>query len=156
MAALAELLLYEADRMQHVEEVIRPALEADKWVLCDRFYDATTVYQGYARGQDLTLVELLNAKVSGGIRPHLTFLLDCPVTVGLERAFRRNRALQQVGQDRFEREDVAFHNAVREGYLVLSRKEHERFVVVDATQPEASLANEIFERVSPFMRHSAG
>ncbi|MEE9418715.1 MAG: dTMP kinase, partial [Desulfatiglandaceae bacterium] len=89
LSPLAELLLYAADRAQHVEEVIRPLLEQGKWVVCDRYFDATLVYQGYARGQEIGLIKTLNKKASLGIRPDITFLIDCPVRVGIERALRR-------------------------------------------------------------------
>ncbi|MBW1798594.1 MAG: dTMP kinase, partial [Deltaproteobacteria bacterium] len=82
LSHLAELLLYAADRAQHVEEVVRPALDRKEWVLCDRFFDATTVYQGYVRGQDMALIKTLNEKACLGIRPDITFVLDCPVETG--------------------------------------------------------------------------
>ena len=119
LTPLAELMLYAADRAQHVEEVIKPALRSGKWVICDRFSDATVVYQGAARGQD---AKAHPASEQGGHRTesglHLTFLLDCPVEVGLRRALGRN----MKGQDRFEREALAFHRKVRKGYLDLARK----------------------------------
>ncbi|TET82781.1 MAG: dTMP kinase, partial [Desulfobacteraceae bacterium] len=136
LSPLAELLLYAADRAQHVEEVIKPALEQEKWVLCDRFFDATTVYQGYARGLDMKLIVTLNEKASPGIRPDITFLIDCAVEIGLERALKRNRIQFQEGQDRFEREKKDFHEAVREGYLTMAMEDRERFVVVDGTLKE--------------------
>lgn len=151
LSALAELLLYAADRAQHVEEVIKPSLEQGKWVVCDRFFDATTVYQGYARGQDLRLIRTLNKEASFGIWPDITFLLDCPVEIGLERALKRNKTLLQKGQDRFERERMDFHAAVREGYLSMAEKDHERFVVLDATIPEDELEETIYEHVKPFI-----
>jgi dTMP kinase len=94
IAPLAELLLYEADRAQHVEEVIKPALDEGKWVVCDRFFDATVAYQGSARGQDMKLIQYLNDKVTQGIRPDLTFLLDCPVRQGVKRALMRNLSVK--------------------------------------------------------------
>ena len=89
MEGLTELLLYGADRAQHVAEVIRPALAAGRWIVCDRFADATAAYQGYGRGQDLDLIRRLNLAATQGVWPDLTVLLDCPVEVGLERARRR-------------------------------------------------------------------
>ena len=91
LAPLAELLLYEADRAQHVEQVIRPALTDKNWVICDRFFDATLSYQGYGRGLDLSLIQELNQKATSGLRPDITLLVDCPVEVGLERALSRNK-----------------------------------------------------------------
>ena len=151
LSPLTELLLYAADRAQHVEEVIKPALEQENWVLCDRFFDATTVYQGYARGLDMKLIVTLNEKASPGIRPDITFLIDCAVEIGLERALKRNRIQFQEGQDRFEREKKIFHEAVREGYLALAMEDPERFVVVDGTLKEDELEELIFRHFEPFI-----
>ncbi|MBW1870397.1 MAG: dTMP kinase, partial [Deltaproteobacteria bacterium] len=120
-----------------------------KWVVCDRFFDATTAYQGYARGQDNELIRLLNEKASLGIRPDITFLIDCPVEVGLERALKRNKIMEQEGQDRFEREEMNFHTAVREGYLSIAKNEPARFMVVDGTLGEDELEERIFEHIRP-------
>lgn len=152
LTALAELMLYEADRAQHVEEVIKPALERNLWVVSDRFFDATVVYQGFARGQDRRLILDLNKKAAQGLVPDLTFLLDCPVEVGLARATSRNNK----GQDRFEREKIAFHRKVREGYLSLARKDRKRFAVVDATQSVNALEKEILERMRPLLSLGKG
>lgn len=151
LSPLAELFLYAADRSQHIQEVIRPALKQGKWVICDRFFDATTVYQGCSRGLDMNFVALLNESATGGIKPDVTFLLDCPVNVGLQRAFDRNKRQQLEGQDRFEKEDKMFHRAVREGYLALAEKETERFVVVDASRSPDEVASLIFRHMQPFM-----
>ena len=151
LSHLAELLLYAADRAQHVQEVIKPALGQKKWVLCDRFSDATTVYQGYARGQDMELVSTLNEKSCLGIWPDITFLLDCPVEIGLERALKRNRNLSQDGQDRFEKEKRDFHEAVRKGYLYMAREDPKRFVVVDATPGEDEVEAAIFEHLKALL-----
>lgn len=156
LSPLTELLLYAADRAQHVEEVIKPALEQEKWVLCDRFFDATTVYQGYARGLDMKLIVTLNEKASPGIRPDITFLIDCAVEIGLERALKRNRIQFQEGQDRFEREKKDFHEAVREGYLTVAMEDRERFVVVDGTLKEDELEEIIFKHVEPFISRKMG
>jgi dTMP kinase len=145
---LAELMLYAADRAQHVQEVIKPALRKGLWVLCDRFFDATVVYQGFARGQDEGLIRSLNENVTQGLVPELTFLLDCPVKVGLARATARNNR----GQDRFEREKVAFHRKVREGYLELSRRHRKRFVVIDATAGRDAVEMEIFEHIHSLLK----
>ena len=148
---LAELFLYEADRALHVETIIKPALKEGKWVVCDRFSDATTAYQGHARGQDASLISFLNEKASHGIRPEITFLIDCPVEIGLERALKRTKMLLQDGQDRFEREKRSFHVAVREGYLSLAKENHGRFVVVDGTLGEDELEAVISTHIRPFM-----
>src|SRR5262249_54507156 len=107
LSPLAELLLYCADRAQHLEQVGRPALAAGQVVLCDRFSDSTIAYQGYGRGLDLATVRAADASARGGLSPGLTFLLDCPVMVGLARA--RARRGEDTEADRFERETVAFH-----------------------------------------------
>ena len=154
LSALAELLLYTADRAQHVKEVIEPALDQGKWVVCDRFFDATTVYQGHARGQDMALIRALNNKVTHGVSPDITFLLDCPVDIGLERALRREarRDIPRVGtQDRFEKEEREFHQAVREGYLSIAGEEQDRFVVLDSRLKEHELEKLIFKHISPFL-----
>jgi dTMP kinase len=156
LSNLAELLLYEADRAQHVEEVVRPALDRKRWVLCDRFFDATTVYQGYVRGQDMALIKTLNEKASLGIWPDITFVLDCPVEAGLFRARKRESGRgghPEEGQDRFEREKKVFHEAVREGYLSLAKADRKRFVVVDATFAEDELEELIFEHIRPYIKN---
>lgn len=151
LSPLAELFLYEADRAQHVEEKIRPALEQGKWVVCDRFFDATTVYQGFARGQDMKLIRNLNKKACFGIRPDMTFLIDCPVEIGLKRALKRNEGVPEIGQDRFEREEMDFHEAVRQGYLTMANEDPERIVVLDCKLNEDELEAMIFEHVRPFI-----
>ena len=130
----AELLLYAADRAQHVEEVIRPALLEGKTVLCDRYTDATWAYQGFGRGLDLGLIENLNTLAAEGVRPDLTFWIDCPVEVGLRRAFKRAED-EEIDEMRFENEELSFHRRVRDGYRSVSEAEAERFAVVDGTAP---------------------
>jgi dTMP kinase len=151
LSPLAELFLYEADRAQHVEEKIRPALEQGKWVVCDRFFDATTVYQGFARGQDMKLVRNLNKRACLGIRPDRTFLIDCPVEIGIKRALKRNEKDPEIDQDRFEREEMDFHEAVRKGYLIVAQEDPERIVVLDCRLTEDELEAAIFERIRPFI-----
>ena len=135
----AELFLYLADRAQHVHEVIAPALQAGKVVLCDRYSDSTLAYKGYGRGRDAALLRSLNEVASGGLKPDLTLLLDLPATGGLTRARARNVLENKVETEgRFEAEDLAFHCRVREGFLELARQEPARFAVIDAarTLPE--------------------
>ncbi|HDR15430.1 MAG TPA: dTMP kinase [Desulfobacteraceae bacterium] len=141
---LAELFLYEADRAQHIAAVVAPTLESGAWVVCDRFMDATTVYQGFVRGLPGDFVTELNTTASRGIRPHLTCLIDCPVDIGLARARKREG---DGGQDRFEKENMKFHEAVRQGYLALARREPERFVVFDGTRRIDFLESEIKSHV---------
>ena len=110
MEPLTELFLYAADRAQHIAQVIRPALQARQWLICDRFADATTVYQGYGRDQDLNFIQQLNQWATQGLWPHLSLLLDCPVEVGLNRARRRIENSALAGrEDRFEQQALAFH-----------------------------------------------
>lgn len=151
LSPLTELFLYAADRAQHVEEIIKPALEEGKWVVCDRFFDATVAYQGIARGQDMGLIGILNEEAAQGIQPDITFLLDCPVHMGLKRALKRNEAQTQKGQDRFEREALDFHRSVREGYLELARKNQDRFVIIDTTHPKDEVEEKIFQHMRPFL-----
>jgi dTMP kinase len=102
-------------------------------VLCDRFCDATLAYQGYGRSLDRGLIEQLNEVATGGLRPDLTILLDCPVETGLERALSRINAGSGLREERFELESVAFHQRVRDGYLRLAAEEPERFRIVDGS-----------------------
>jgi dTMP kinase len=132
---LTELLLYEADRAQHVGEVIGPSLAADRIVISDRFFDATVVYQGYARGFDMRLIEQIHDIVVGTLKPDLTIVLDLSVESGLKRAWKRIRNQEAVSrEDRFEKEALAFHEKVRNGYLSLAGMEPERFRIIDGSQ----------------------
>lgn len=151
LAPLAELLLYEADRAQHVAETIRPALEAGKVVLCDRFSDASTAYQGAARGLAHATVEELNRIATGGLEPHLTLLLDVPAKVSVERA--RERAVNAGGRpDRFEREDFPFHEAVRNGYLEIAARCPHRFVRIDANRAADDVEKDVLAAVLSRMK----
>ena len=140
-----ELFLYLADRAQHVQEVIRPALASGIIVLCDRFTDSTLAYQGYGRGVDLDMLRRLNEVASPGITPDLTFLLDCPVEVGLSRTAQRivNQTSGKRREDRFEREKVEFHERVRAGFLELARAEPKRIVILDASRAIQEVHEEI-------------
>jgi dTMP kinase len=143
IASPTELFLYLADRAQHVQEIIHPAIEQGKIVLCDRHTDSTLAYQGYGRGIDLELLRQLNAIASGGITPDLIFLLDCPVEVGLSRTAKRQFQLSRKPEDRFEREKVEFHERVRAGFLELACTEPERFCVIDGSRS----VEEVFQQV---------
>ncbi len=143
---LTELLLYEADRAQHVYEVIAPALKAGRIVISDRFFDATIVYQGYARGFDLEFIEAIHNKVLADLRPYLTIILDLAVEEGLKRAWKRiTGKTEGLQEDRFEKESLAFHEKVREGYLTLAKREPERFRIVDASKDPGSVHREILD-----------
>lgn len=143
MTPLTELLLYEAARAQHVEEVIAPFLKKGGVVISDRFSDASAAYQGYGRKVDLRLVETLNRLSSRKIKPDVTFLLDCPSRVGLKRAIHRNQTLGQEEEGRFELEKVQFHHRVRKGYLAIAKKELRRFKIIDTRKGEEKVFQEI-------------
>jgi len=147
IASSTELFLYLADRAQHVNEIIRPAIASGKTVLCDRFTDSTLAYQGYGRGIDLNWLRRLNETAGAGICPDLTFLFDCPVEVGLARTAQRRAqaAIDRPPEDRFEREQLEFHERVRQGFLELARIEPRRFRVLDATASVDRVAKQIRE-----------
>lgn len=133
---LAELLLYAADRAQHVQEFVVPNLAEGKLVLSDRFYDATTAYQGYGRGFDLALIQKLNRLATNHLTPDLTLLFDIEVTTGLERVARRGGEVaddaDETQVDRLDREPHEFHQRVRAGYLELAKQEPDRFRIISA------------------------
>lgn len=156
MDPLAELFLYEADRAQHVNTVIRPALSDGKAVICDRFFDATVVYQGYARGLDLELIDHLHASILGDLRPDVTFLLDLAPEVGLARAWNQiDNGTRTESESRFEEEHLSFHRKVREGYLTCARKEPDRFVVIDAARDADDVSQDILARLKPLLNAGA-
>ena len=132
---LSELLLYSADRAQHIEEIISPALQKNKTVICDRFFDSTTVYQGFVRGLDIKLIENLHKIVLGNIKPDLTLLFDLPAEIGLKRAKSQiESGEREIDESRFENELLNFHKKVREGYLQIARKENKRFSIIDTSK----------------------
>ncbi len=133
---MTELLLYQADRAQHVSEIILPALKEGQLVLCDRYTDSTMAYQGYARGIDFKLIEELNQIATGGLKPEMTILFDLESSEGLAR-------LHPGGHDRLEREALEFHLKVREGYHQLVKKEPERWKIVDASKPMTTVQTEL-------------
>ncbi len=147
MVPLTELLLYAAARAQHVAEVIKPAMDAGKIVLCDRFADATVAYQGYGRQLDLSLIGKLNRLAAGNVRPGLTVLIDCEVETGLRRANARIEASTGAREERFELESVQFHRRVREGYLRLAASEPGRFIVIDGNRSVGEVETAITDAV---------
>jgi dTMP kinase len=146
MDETAELLLVFAARAQHLQTVILPALDRGQWVLCDRFTDATYAYQGGGRGLDLALIEMLEQRIQGNIRPDLTLLLDIDVTIGLERAGRRGEL------DRFEHEHVAFFEKVRHAYLARAATFPERYGVVDASQSLEQVQLQVRDHLAHFLQ----
>jgi len=144
ISPLTELLSFNASRSQLVAKVIHPNLESGKVVICDRYADSTTAYQGYGRGLDLETVKSVNNAATQGLKPGLTVLLDMPVDEGLAR--KRGKR-----QDRFEQEDIAFHQRVREGYLKMAASEPDRWFVIDASQSKGKIADIIWQRVSQLL-----
>ncbi len=149
----AELLLFEASRNQLVEKVIRPSLEKGVWVICDRFMDSTTAYQGYGRGLPVEEIQAINRFTVNGVSPDLTLLLDLEVATGFERISQRFIALNQSA-DRFEQEDRSFHERVREGYLKLAKEEPNRFHIINAAQAPDAVATSIWDTVTDVFRQS--
>ncbi len=144
ISPMAELLLFNASRSHLVSDVIRPALARGQVVICDRYAASTVVYQGYGRGLDLSMVKYINDASSGGLVPDITFLLDMPVGKGLAR--------KEAGSlDRFEREQIAFHERVRQGYLALAAAEPGRWYVIDADQDKDAISEAVWHRVSPLL-----
>jgi dTMP kinase len=144
ISPLTELMLFNASRAQLVAEVIKPALKSGKVVISDRYDDSTTVYQGYGRRLDLTMVKAVNKAATQGLTPDLTVLLDAPVVTCFARKGTGKR-------DRFEQEALAFHQRVRDGYLKLASEEPQRWLVVDASQFRAKIAEIIWPRVSQLL-----
>ncbi len=157
MVPRTELLLYAAARAQHVEEVVKPALEKGQIVLCDRFTDATLAYQGEGRGLNRELIIQLNRLAAGDCTPDLTLLFDLPVEIGLGRARQREIDQQDSSEGRFEREALEFHRRIRHGYLSLAAAEPERFRTIAAEQTPEQIAVRIVELIAQFLtaRNSA-
>ena len=148
----AEALMFSAARLDHLEQTIRPALARGEFVLCDRFADSTRAYQGALGRIDAALIRALERAVVDDTRPDLTFVLDLPAEIGLARATER-RAGAGTGADRFEGEDAAFHEALREAFLDIARQEPERCVVIDANREpdlvDADIWRVVQERLFP-------
>ncbi len=135
MVPECELLLYTASRVQHIKQIVKPALDRGEWVLCDRFIDSTTVYQGHARSQDFSWIETLNQHALQGVAIDLTLLFDIAPEIGLKRARDRNKILGIEGDEsRFEEESLTFHKKVRAGFLDLALKFPDRIQVINADQ----------------------
>jgi len=128
MVSDTELLLMFAARAQHLDELIKPSLENNNWVLCDRFTDATYAYQGGGRGISMTRIAELENWVQGTLRPDLTILLDLPIEIGMKRASERSEP------DRIEKEQNSFFESVRQTYLNMAKTSPERYRIIDASQ----------------------
>lgn len=141
----AELLMMFAARAEHIAQKIQPALDDGKWVLCDRFTDATYAYQGYGRGIPLEKIASLENWVQGALRPDLTLLMDLPVEVGMERAGKRS------APDRFESEAWDFFERIRKGYLSIAAEQPSRVKVIDASQDLANVQAQIRAAMEAFV-----
>lgn len=128
-----EALLIAAARRNHLTVTVWPALDAGRWVICDRFVDSTVAYQGYGHGIPLDRLAALHRFVAGDFVPDLTLILDLPVAAGLARARARAKAAGGAAENRFERMDVAFHERLRRGFLAIARQEPGRCAIVDAS-----------------------
>ena len=138
----AELLLYAADRAQHVDGYLKPQLARGAVILCDRYTDSTIAYQGYGRGLDLALIDQLNQAATGGLESDLTLWLDVDAELGLARMRQRGKA------DRIEQADLAFHQRVQQGFQALHQHYPERIVRIDASQSEQGVAHQIQQVLS--------
>jgi len=148
ISPMTELLLFNAARSQLVAEVIRPAMEAGKVVICDRFFDSTTAYQSYGRGLNLEMVKAINLAAAQGLKPDVTILLDMPFEEGLAR---------KAGEkpDRFEQEEIAFHEKVRAGYLQMANEEPQRWFTVNAADSEEQVSETIWQYISRYLRNTS-
>lgn len=149
MAQMTELLLMFAARAEHLDKVIQPAIDAGKWVLCDRFTESSYAYQGYARGISLDKISALESLVQGALRPHCTFWFDIPIVEGMKRVQKRGE------KDRFEVENLAFFEAVSEGFRALSKQRASQFFKVDALQSIDAVSDLIYQRLEELMDHDA-
>ena len=144
ISAEVELFLFNVCRIHLVKEVISPSIQQGKIVVCDRFIDSTLAYQGYGRGIDLTIIKTLHNIAIGGMKPDFTILLDIPAERGLQRKNTRHR-------DRFEEEELSFHDRVRNGYLKMAAEEPERWFVIDALQQAEEIKGIIREKIDSLL-----
>jgi dTMP kinase len=144
LGAEAEAMLFAAARDDHVQQTILPALDAGKWIICDRFADSTRIYQGVVGSVDLRLISALERVSIGNLKPDLTLVLDVPAEVGMKRAAGRRRG---GNADRFEAEDIAYHKKLRQAYLALATSENGRCVAIDAKAPKKMVAQHIWDVV---------
>jgi dTMP kinase len=149
LGAEAETMLFASARDDHLRETIRPALERGAWVICDRFADSTRVYQGIVGEVDSRLIDELERITVGDTVPDLTFVLDVPAEVGMERAGKRRG---QGDADRFESETLEFHQKLRAGFLALAKSAPERCVLIDVTAPRQEVATQIWNVVEQRLR----
>ena len=143
-----ELLLMFASRMQHINDVIKPALKLNKWVICDRFTDASYAYQGYGRQLNLSFISSLENLVHPDLQPDLTLILDVPVNIAMGRVYNRGNL------DRFEQEDVAFFNRVRAGYKEIAKNNIDRCREIDASKDLAEVQAEVMQIIRDFCKNN--
>ena len=143
---LAEVCLFSISRAMLVNQVIRPGLERGYIVLCDRYADSTLAYQGYGHGLDLEMLHAITALATGGLKPDLTIYLDIDVEEGLRRKLAAHKA-SRAEWNRLDRQEMAFHRRVREGYLQMAARKPDRWLVIDATQPVEAIQVSIRARV---------
>ncbi len=149
MVPKAELLLYMADRAQHIASLVKPCLAGGKVVLCDRYFDATVVYQGFARGLDTAFICELHRLVLEDFKPDITLLLDLSPRIGLARAWKQlDNGTRSSTESRFEEETLSFHEKIRTGYLERARLEPERFRTIDASGDEKKVQEDVREALS--------
>lgn len=149
MSQMTELLLMFAARAEHLDRVILPAINTGKWVLCDRFTESSYAYQGYARGIDLEKIATLESLVQGELRPDCTFWFDIPIIEGMKRVQKRGE------KDRFEVENLAFFEAVSEGFRSLSKERVQQFFRVDALRSMDEVSDSIYQRLGELIEHYA-
>ncbi len=149
MTSRAEILLYSASRAQLTNELILPALDAGKLVLCDRYFDSTYAYQGYGRGLSMEELQTITQFATQGLKPDLTVCLDLPPELGIQRRHQSGEAL-----NRLDREALDFHRRVREGYLALADKEPERWIIVDASHDLEEVQQTIWATLEPLVQRA--
>jgi len=141
---LAEAVMFSVARADHVDYAVRDALQQGRWVVCDRFMDSTRAYQGVTAGVPRGVINALERLTVGALSPDITFILDIPAEEGLARAQAR---AEGVEPDRFEGQELMLHERVRRAFLDIAEEEPERCIVVDASQPEAMVAEDVWEAV---------
>lgn len=144
LSPMTELFLFNASRSQLIDKIIKPALKEGKIIVCDRFDDSTIVYQGYGRGINTSMIKAINRVATDSLKPDLTILLDISPQVSLSRKLG-------MKQDRFEKEDLDFHQKIRNGYLQLAASEPERWIVFNADQDKNNLSELIWQKVISLM-----
>jgi dTMP kinase len=149
LGPLAEAVLFSVARQDHVDSVIGDALARGRWVVCDRFLDSTRAYQGASGGVAAPVIGALERLTLKGLRPNLTIMLDIPADQGLARAARRRTG---AGADRFESQELAQHERIRKAFLDIAQEEPRRCIIVDASKPEALVAEDVWEAVAERLR----